>query len=249
MIILSFFMVVATRTFDLRHHRVDLNVSPDELFMPNQVTKIFSETVQINPDDVVIDAGSGVGPLAVWAGLEPSREVHAVEIVAAQYALLCKNIRDNGLAHKVFPYQGGFFDPLPSGLRANVIIADVSGIAEGPARALGWYPPSIPTGGLDGTGVIIPLLEQAGRYLHPDGRVYFPVALGLSDSDKTMDVAQRLFGKLELKVEQPFPLTADQASRLEPHIDASAPYLKLESRGTRKLWKGHFYEASKPRYS
>ncbi len=239
-------MTVATRSFALRDHTINLAVAPDELFMPNQVTKLFTQAMTINSGDIVIDDGSGVGPLAIWAGLEPSEKVHAVEIVPAQYGLLCRNIKDNHLGEKVIPYQGPFFDPLPSELRAHVIIADVSGIAEGPARALGWYPPSIPTGGEDGTGVIIPLLERASRYLRPDGRVYFPVAIGLSDSDKTMDVARRHFGKLELKVDQLFPLSDQQTKDLVPFLTEKQPYIKLEIRGSRHLWRGHIYEATDP---
>lgn len=239
-------MPVATRSFALRGHEISLAVAPDELFMPNQVTKLFTQAVTINSGDIVIDDGSGVGPLAIWAGLEPSEKVHAVEIVPEQYDLLCRNIADHNLQGKVIPYRGAFFEPLSPDLRAHVIIADVSGIAEGPARALGWYPPSIPTGGKDGTGVIIPLLEQASHYLRPDGRVYFPVAIGLSDSDKTMGVARRHFGKLELKVDQLFPLSSQQTDDLAPFLTGDHPYIALETKGSRKLWRGHIYEATEP---
>ena len=232
------------REFALRDHRIPLSVSPEELFMPNQVTKFFSEAVRIDEGDIVFDIGSGVGPLAIWAALKPSEHVHAVEIVNAQYEMLRKNIADNGVAHKVTPYQGSFFDPLPRDLRADVIIGDVSGIAEELARELGWYPPSIPTGGPDGTEVIISVLQQAGKYLKPDGRLYFPVAVGLSDSDKIMRVAQSHFGSLEKRIDQYFPLDERQRDCVLARA-SSNPYIRLVKRGSRHWWQGLIYEAAK----
>lgn len=233
------------KTFELQGDSITLKVAQDELFMPNATTKLFSRAVRIDSGDVVFDIGSGVGPLAIWAARRPSSRVYAVEIVPEQCELLRENVRSNGVESKVSIYEGRFFDPLPHDLRADVIIADVSGIAEGPARALGWYPPSIPTGGPNGTGVIIPMLEQSGRYLKPGGRLYFPVAIGLSDDEKIMDVARARFGKLELKESPNFPLTSDQLRDLDQY--RSLPFFKLTEKGTRTVWEGRIYEATDPK--
>ena len=238
-------MIVVTQEFELRGHRISLKVA-QEFFLPNKTTRLFSQAVQVNPDDVVLDIGSGVGPLALWAGREPSKEVHAVEIVPEQYSLLCDNIRENKLEHKVFPYRGAFFDPLPQGVKGDVIIADVSGIAEGPARALGWYPTVVPTGGDDGTEVIIPLLQRAADYLKPQGRVYFPIAIGLSDTGKIMNVARQHFKNLEKKIDQVFPLGNQEVELLAPFLNGDRSYMHLETRRSRKLWRGHIYEATSP---
>ena len=239
-------MTVEVREFALQRHKIPLRVAPQELFMQNQTTKLFSEAVNINPGDVVFDMGSGVGPLTIWAALEPSAHVHAVEIVSQQFDLLRQNIEDNGVSSKVTPYQGSFFNPIPKGIRADVIIADVSGIAEGPARALGWYPPYIPTGGNDGTGMIIPLLEQAGSYMQSGSRLYFPVAQGLSDSDKIMSRARVLFGCLEERVHVKFPLTPQQRADVLKYAGPQAPYIRLTEIKSRTLWEGFIYEATEP---
>jgi len=238
-------MSTITKDFSLERHAIRLEVSPEYLFMPNAVTRSFSKVVRINPGDRVFDIGSGVGPLAVWSALEPSNEVHAVEIVPAQYELLGRNVGRNGLRGKVRCYRGSFFEPIPAGLKANVIIADVSGIADGPARALGWYPPEIPTGGDDGTGVIVPLLEQAGPYLAEGGRLYFPVAVDLSASERIMDAARSKFGKLERVTRHNFPLTPEQVGAMGSFSDL--PYVNLQKRGTRTTWRGEIYEATEPK--
>jgi len=153
--------VTETKTFNLREHEIELEVSPDYLFMPNATTVLFSRCVQINPNDLVFDIGSGLAPLAIWAAKMPSSKVYGVEIVPEQCELARRNVESHNLEEKIEIFEGSFFNPIPHGLKADVIIADVSGISEGPARALGWYPSEIPTGGYDGTGVIIPLLKQA----------------------------------------------------------------------------------------
>jgi SAM-dependent methyltransferase len=242
-------MQTAIREVPLARRTIPLVVSEDELFLPNTVTNLFSKKVIINPGDVVFDIGSGVGPLAIWAAKEPSSQVYAVEIVDRQYELLNENIMSNGVADKVVAYRGRFFEPIPSGVKADVIIADVSGIAELPARAFGWYPPEIPTGGEDGTGVIIPVLEQAGAYLKEGGRLYFPVATSLSDGEKIMDVARRHFGKLEAVLDsQLFPLTAEQIGRLREmeKTYGECPHVRLETKGSRTIWKGSIYRAEDP---
>lgn len=234
-------MNTAIKEFPLRNHTMHLKVSEEELFMPNAVTRLFSRAVAINSGDIVFDIGSGIGPLAIWAAKEPSEYVHAVEIVRAQYELLKENIISNCVQNRVTAYHGEFFQPIPPGIRADVIIADVSGIAEGPARALGWYPPEIPTGGEDGTEVIIKLLEEAGAYMKDNARLYFPVAIGLSDDKKIMQIAKSRFATLERKIEASFPLSPEQLIKIEPYL--TIPYIHIERKGSRVTWKGEIYEA------
>jgi len=212
--------------------------------MPNASTKLFSKVVIINPGDVVFDIGSGIGPLAIWAAREPSGHVYAVEIVRGQYDLLEDNARTNGVDHKVTVYHGNLCDPIPADIKADVIIADVSGIAEGPARALGWYPPEVPTGGEDGTEVIVKTLEQAGSRLREGGRLYFGVTTSLSDSAKVMDVARSKFDELERVLDVAFPLTLEEEAIL---LSYKKPYIRPETKGSRVVWKAAIYKATTPK--
>ncbi len=239
-------MKIEQRKFSLGNHSVMLYFSEDELFIPNATTRLFTKVIQIHSGDTVFDIGSGVGPLAVWAALEPSKSVHAVEVVEKQCEHLRRNIELNNVADKVCVHKGNLFDPIPSGLKSDVIIGDVSGIAEGPARSLGWYPLDIPTGGKDGTEVIIPLIEQAGKYLTDGGRLYFPVAIGLSDSEKIIQIATENFSVLERVIDVTFPLTEQQRAAILESSD-SAPYISIVQRGSRYVWKGRIYEATSPK--
>jgi hypothetical protein len=231
--------------FNLRPFRVQLYVSPEECFLPNTVTRQFCKYVEINEGDVVFDIGTGVGPLAVWSALMPSREVHAVDIVQEHCDITLKNAELNGVGGKVQVYAGDLCDALPDGLKADVIIGDVSGLADVPARQLGWYPAGVPTGGDDGTEVITRLLRQVRSRLTDNGRFYFPVGVGLADDEKTLSVASECFRSLECKLEVTFPLSRDEYDRIKSALP-EAFLRKIVTKGSRMVWKGLFYVASQP---
>ncbi|MBN1909551.1 MAG: class I SAM-dependent methyltransferase [Pirellulales bacterium] len=236
---------VELRPIKLRGCELDLYVAPGSLFLPNAVSRLFAKVVEIRPGDIVFDIGTGTGVLAVWAATQPSQQVHAVDPVKEHCELALRNATRHGVADKVNVYQGSLFDPLPLGLRAEVIIGDVSGIADGPGRALGWYSSDVPTGGGDGTEVVIDLIRQAHRRLQPGGRLYFPIAVGLSDGDKVMAVARECFTNLVKKVDVWFPLS-DEEYDLVACCLPPALLSKICQRGSRMAWNGLIYEATKP---
>jgi len=237
---------VVLRPFPLKGHLLDLYVSPDSLFVPNAVTRLFAKVVRIEPGDVVFDIGTGTGVLAVWAALEPSSAVYAVDPVLKHCRLAQRNARLNGIDGKLRAYVGSLYEPLPRDLQADVIIGDVSGIADGPGRALGWYSSDVPTGGGDGTEVLTELLRQTHRRLRPGGRLYFPVAVGLSDEESVLAVARERFGSLARKVDVWFPLSEEEYDLVACCLPPSF-LSKLRRRGSRMAWNGHIYEATDPR--
>jgi release factor glutamine methyltransferase len=238
--------VVVLRPFKLRGHSLDLYVSPEYLFVPNAVSRLFSKIVEIGDGDTVFDIGTGTGVLAIWAALHPCRRVYAVDPVLEHCELATRNARLHGVQDRVETFQGSLFDPLPKDVKADVIIGDVSGIADGPGRALGWYSAEVPTGGGDGTEVIVELLHRAHRRLNPGGTLYFPVAVGLSDNDKIAAAAEACFGSLVRVVDVWFPLSDEEydvvACCLPPTLLS-----RLEKRGSRMAWNGHIYEATRPK--
>jgi len=234
------------RQFKLKGQTLDLYVEPESLFVPNAVSRLFSKVVSLSAGDTVFDIGTGTGVLAVWAARGPCKEVHAVDPVKDHCALAARNARLHQVADRVRIYQGNLFAPLPSGLKANVIIGDVSGIADGPGKALGWYSSEVPTGGGDGTEVVTELLCQVHDWLAEASKLYFPVAVGLSDDQKIMDVAEERFTHLRRVVDVWFPLSEDEyeivACCLPPDLLS-----RLQKRGSRMAWNGHIYEATGPR--
>ncbi len=239
---------VVRQAFTLKGCKLDLYVSPDDLFVPNAVSRLFAKIVEIDDGDTVFDIGTGVGVLAVWAALHPCREVFAVDPVPDHCVLVGDNAELHEVTDKLRVYPGSLFDPLPPDLKADVIIGDVSGIADAPGKALGWYSSDVPTGGGDGSDVIIKLIDAARDRLTDNGRLYFPVAIGLSDDEKIMAAARRCFGKLDRKVDVWFPLSEEE---YEIVTDCLPPALlaRVRRRGSRMAWNGQIYEATCPKWA
>jgi hypothetical protein len=236
---------IPVRRFSMHKHDISLRYDEHNLFAPNAVTRLLAKIIQVRSDDVVVDLGSGVGPLAIWAALEPSARVHAVELLPEHCELLRENLALNGVADKVNVYEASLFDAFSEGLQADVIVADVSGIAEDAGRCMGWYPPRVPTGGLDGTAVIVPLLLQSRHYLKPDGRLYFPVGFGMADGEKIMDVARSCFERVDVLSQADFPMRPDQYAEVVRRLPESISR-KIVRRGSRYAASGIFCEAMNP---
>jgi SAM-dependent methyltransferase len=227
----------------------------DQAFRPNPTTVRFSRTARIVPGDVVFDIGTGIGPLAINAALVGASRVVAVDPVELHCELARKNVAKYGLDDKITVYCGDFFEPFENepdlkGLKANVIVGDVSGIADPVARALGWYSSDVPAGGPDGTDVLVELMRQAGPYLAPDGWIYFPVAVDLSDGDKVLAAARRFYHEVDNAMKRAtthFPMTDDEVRAVENAYNGDQPgYINIQH-GKRRFWRGQIWKASRPK--
>ena len=96
--------------------------------------------------------------------------------------------------------------------------------------------------------MILDLISTARERLNPGGRLYFPVAVGLSDDEKIMSAARRCFGSLDRQVDVWFPLPEEEyeivAGCLPPELLA-----RIQRRGSRMAWNGHIYEATCPKWA
>ncbi len=178
--------------FKIGAHELTLQVSPNEAFVPTQTTQKIAEAVQIPQGGTVLDLGCGVGPLSIYAALSGAKHVYAVDIVPEAVELARENVRRAGVQDKVTVFCGDLFAPV-KGMKFDVIVNDVSGIAERAARVSPWYPPNIPTGGADGTEVVTRVLSEAPSYLKPGGVLYFATST-LSDVPKILRHAAATFG-------------------------------------------------------
>lgn len=224
-------------------------------FRPNPTTVRFTRTVKVKPGDIVFDIGTGIGPLAIKAAMDGAAHVHAVDPVPLHCELARMNVQKYSLQDRISVYQGNFFEPFDSdpqlrNLKADVIIADVSGIADPVARALGWYSERVPTGGPDGTDVIIDVLGKARPKLKADGGIYFPIAVDLSDSDKIVHAANQLFECVENAMDRPttnFPMTDQEVQAIRAAYSGKLPNFINIQDGRRPFWRGQIWKATKPR--
>lgn len=234
---------------------LELYTAP-QAFQPNPTTVRFARAMQVKPGDVVFDIGTGIGPLAIKAAMDGASAVYAVDPVPLHCELARRNVAKYDLQDRVHVHQGAFFGPFESDqalkdLRADVLMGDVSGIAEGVSHALGWYSSEVPTGGYDGTAVILQLLDNAGRYLAPDGKLYFPVAVDLSDGAKIEAAARERFQTVDNALRREyvdFPLGEAEVEAIEKAYDGNPPdFINIQRNGRRVFWRGQIWVAAGPR--
>ena len=238
----------------------------DEAFRPNPTTVRFGRAVHVKPGDVVFDIGTGIGPLAIMAALAGAREVHGVDPVPIHCDFARRNAAKYGVEGRVTIHQGRLFEPLRGlqdtangtngapgtdhRLRADIIIGDVSGIADPIAHALGWYSSEVPAGGPDGADKIVALLASAAEFLRPGGRLYFPVAMDLSDESRIKDAAADAFDSVENALDKPwveFPLSEGEVRAIHEAYSGCLPgYIHIHQ-GRRPFWRGQILAASRPR--
>jgi methylase of polypeptide subunit release factors len=230
----------------------------DQSFRPNPTTVRFGRAVRVRPGDTVFDIGTGIGPLAIKAAMDGAARVIGVDPVAIHCELARRNVAKYNLTDRVSIYHGEWFDPFDRcpelhGLTADVIIGDVSGIADGVARALGWYSTQVPTGGADGTGPILTLIDRAAARLKPGGTLYFPVATDLSDGERILAAANQRFESVVNAFEKPyfeFPLTDEEVRAIDAAYSnghgARPAFLQIQQ-GRRPYWRGQILAATRPR--
>lgn len=217
----------------------------DDVFAPTSTSALIAEALEIQPGEVVIDLGCGSGFFSVLAAKRGASKVYAVDVMPRATALTLRNARRNGVASRIEAYTGSLFEPLGA-VRANLVIDDVSGVAEEVARATPWYPQAIPSGGPDGSGPTVTMLRQVSQHLLPNGRLVFPV-LSLANEQRILAEAQRVFAELRLRAQRLFPIPAmlqGALGRLKESLQSGV--LRLVQRGSRLCWQLRVFEARTP---
>jgi hypothetical protein len=255
---------------DQKEPKVHIEINPDS-FRPNRVSEAFARAIPRDLSNLIVnDIGAGSGVLSIIEAKRGAREVRAVEPADANYALLCRNIIRNNVQGIVTPYQGFYFDPIENLPKADIISADVSGIPETCARALGWYPKGIPSGGAKGSEITLGLLPRAGRHMQQNGKLYFPTANDLLDADEIFTLARQHFGRVENALCTPeqltewkrkptgmfspdyvwFPLRPEDMENLHTAYGGRLPFtMNIQTIRGRNFWRGQIYVASEPKIS
>jgi len=249
---------------------LNLYSSPDA-FVPNRVTEYFIKALERNLTDnvdVAFDIGSGTAPIAIAIALKnKAKKVYAVEPSLVNGELARMNIEKYGLENRITFFTGEYFDSLKDlGIKADVITADVSGIARVPSKVLCWYSDQVPCAGEDGTDIICEMLKRAPLYSKKDTMIIFPVATDLSAGEKIIDSAKRYFNVVEnalwnesdgikSKSEERFhpqyiwfPLLEEQVQKINEGYNGNLPdFINMQEIRGRKFWRGQILYAKNPK--
>lgn len=179
--------------------QIPLHSSP-RLFRPTLTTTIL--TAQLTNESLenrtVLDLGCGIGPIAIGLALSGAAQVYGTDVMLEACELALVNAKLNRVADRMSILSGNLFEPV-RGLRFDVIIDDVSAVAEDVARLSTWFPSGVPSGGEDGTVHTVHMLRASPQYLKPDGFLLFPV-LSLSRHRRILEVAKDVYGDCLIRV-------------------------------------------------
>jgi len=227
---------------------ITVATAPD-VFHPTSTTVLLLRAARgalARPCQSVLDLGCGSGVVAIVLArlLPPSTSVCASDLSPEAVRLTRANAERNGV--RVDCRCGSSLDPWV-GQGFDLIVDDVSGVAEPLDRLSGWYPPGVPSdAGRDGARWILEILNRAPDHLSPGGQLVFPV-LTLSREDRILDRARARFAAVTQVEEQWYPFSETLAAHFSLIEElAREGNIRVEKRGSRWCWATKIYLAERP---
>ncbi|TEB13643.1 peptide chain release factor N(5)-glutamine methyltransferase [Pelotomaculum propionicicum] len=167
------------------------------VLIPRPETELLVETaLKLMPAaSTVVDVGTGSGAIAVsLAFYNPGALVYAIDCSPEALAAARRNAAENGVAGRVFFYEGSLLDPLSGVLQpgqADLVAANLPYIATGDLSALPgevrlFEPLLALDGGGDGLEHYRRLIPQAEIYLKKGGALLFEI--GFNQGRQALDL-------------------------------------------------------------
>ncbi len=217
----------------------------NRVFPPTHTSREVAAGMVVNPGDTVIDVGCGSGVLSIVAARLGAGAVFGTDLNPESVAFARLNAVRLGLADKVATRLGSLFEPL-SGLRANVVIGDVSGIPDEIATESDWFPGGF-AGGPTGAEVPVAMLEASREHMLPGGRLYLPTG-SIQDETSVLKVARRVFGEGRMRQLRerllPLPGKLSDSSVVRRLMDSGV--VEFFRKGSRLLWRLRIWECTTP---
>ena len=217
----------------------------NRVFPPTHTSREVAAGMVVNPGDTVIDVGCGSGVLSIVAARLGAEAVFGTDLNQESVSFARLNAVRLELADRVATRLGSLFEPL-SGLRANVVIGDVSGIPDEIATESDWFPGGF-SGGPTGAEVPVAMLEASREHMLPGGRLYLPTG-SIQDEGAVLRAARGIFGENRMKQlrERLFPLPAKVSDSPVVRRLMESGVLNLIRKGSRLLWALRVWECEAP---
>lgn len=219
----------------------ELRVGP-KTFRPSTISSLLADSMEIDQDSVVVDAGCGSGVLSIIAAKLGARSVHGVDAAADTVEIATANATAQGVEDRTRFYEGDLFDPLPSEVEPDVIIGDVSGIPDQIAAASGWFPSGL-AGGPSGAELPMRMLDEGRQLLRKGGRLLLPTGT-LQDEGSILDRARSAFSSIRQVSEKRIPLPSALAEETAVIDLLKEKVISLTQRGSRYLWTARIWEVT-----
>lgn len=235
------------RTFEYEDTIVDVH---EGSFFPTETSKLIINYLKEQKklyNSSLLDLGCGCGIVSlVLRRLGFNGSIHASDISESAVANAVENFRKYNL--EMIGKAGSMFDPWKT-MAFDLIIDDVSGIAESIAKISPWFGTSISCdSGSDGTELTTQIIRNSPEYLKNGGRLIFPV-LTLSNYPKIIATAEEVFEEVKLVNNQSFQFPLDLATKhkevLEKAIETKD--IIVDYKFGMYIWETRIYEATSPK--
>ena len=228
-------------------HVVHLDVSPN-VFVPTLTTNVLTEQIETQRlhESSALDLGCGTGPIAIALAMCGAKTVTAIDVMPEACELTRQNAQLNGVAGKIEVLEGSLFSPIGS-RRFDLIVDDVSGVADEVAALSSWFPSGVPTGGEDGSHHAVAMLQNSRQHLNPGGTLLFPV-LSLSSGAKIVQAARRVYGEHLVKVaSKHIPFNHELKGQIDKlNALMAAGTIAFDRVRSRYFWTLEIYRATVP---
>lgn len=164
-------------------------VVSEDVLDPRPDSEVLIEALKIHAvtPTHILDLGTGSGCLIMTALLEcPNVTGSAVDISGAALTICEQNAQRLSVQDRLKTYQGSWFEPLPAGFAANVIISNPPYIPSQDIATLDktvkdYDPMQALDGGKDGLKYYNYILDNAAQYLSKHGLLIFELGAGQHD--------------------------------------------------------------------
>ncbi len=152
----------------------------------------------------VLDLGCGSG--AVGLALHHLGMLHPPLYASdlSEPAVVCIRRNAAALSCPIVARCGRLFEPWKEET-FDIIVDDVSGVAQDVGRVSPWFQGIPCESGPDGTALVTEVLDEARDHLDEGGRLYFPV-VSLSNEERILDVARSAFSSVRMLRQEEWPL-------------------------------------------
>ena len=202
-------------TFVINQDREIVLNTAQGVFVPTGTTKELVKAVSsyVKKPGKLLDLGCGSGAVGLALHQSGAAESALYASDISQHAVDC--LRQNAsLNHcPVVLRCGSLLDPWENE-KFDYIVDDVAGIAQEVAAISPWYNNVPCASGVDGTLLVCKMIEDAPRYLNPQGLLFFPV-ISFSNIKAILKTAQDHFSHVEKLSHTEWPLPKEMYA----HVD------------------------------
>jgi 16S rRNA G1207 methylase RsmC len=228
--------------FPLNSEREITLTSAPGAFMPTGTTKLLIDAVQrkiVKPVSLLdLGCGTGVVGLALHLHGLVKSPLYASDLSEPGVSCSKINLKRYECVSEV--RNGSLFEPW-LGNKFDVIVDDISGIAQEVAAVSPWFQGVPCKSGKDGTSLVADIIRQAPQYLTKQGQFFFPL-ISLSNVDILLNTAKENFNTIEMVARQEWPLPDElkqHMSLLEQLSDEGC--IKLKKKFGMFLWYTEIY--------